>query len=182
MQKEEGCLLDQSEANVIYHAARTRKRKVNDTPIAPPNSFPWPPVLAVGFLLAGLLSRLVIEDLRIGPAQLVVGTSLLLVGGLMIAAAFLAFIQHRSNIMPHKPAGSLITSGVFRLSRNPIYTGEVIAILGLGIALGSIGLVAVAILLALTVRQVGILREERHMAARFGAAWEQYCAKTRRWL
>jgi protein-S-isoprenylcysteine O-methyltransferase Ste14 len=156
--------------------------KMRVSPMTSPNRIPWPPILAAGFLLAGLLSRVFIPDVRLGLLQMAAGVALMLAGGAMIVAAFMAFIRHRSNILPHRPADLLITTGIFRFSRNPIYTGEIIAILGLGIALGAVGLVVAAIVLALAVRQMGVLREERHLAARFGEEWERYRTTTRRWL
>jgi protein-S-isoprenylcysteine O-methyltransferase Ste14 len=147
-----------------------------------PNRFPWPPVLAAVLLVLGLLTRLWLPDWRLFDSQIWIGAAIALIGLLLILFAFLTFIRAQSNILPNKAADKLITHGAFRLSRNPIYTGEVLALGGIGIALGAYGLVAAAMLLAVLVQKLGIEREETHMAARFGADWEAYRSKVRRWL
>jgi protein-S-isoprenylcysteine O-methyltransferase Ste14 len=147
-----------------------------------PNRFPWPPVLAVAMLIAGLLSRIVIGDRQVFPGQIWVGAVLALIGVALILAAFVTFMRQGSNILPNRAADRLITTGAFRFSRNPIYTGEILAIAGVGTALGAIGLVVAAAVLAVLVLKLGIEREEAHLAARFGDAWEVYRRQTRRWL
>jgi protein-S-isoprenylcysteine O-methyltransferase Ste14 len=147
-----------------------------------PNRFPWPPVLALVLLLLGLATRLFIEDIRLGFWQMALGGVIALLGAGLILGAFVAFSRARSNILPHKPADRLIASGVFAWSRNPIYTGEIIAMFGMGLALGAPGLIVAAGLLAILVLQLGVKREEAHLSARFGADWEAYRARVRRWL
>jgi protein-S-isoprenylcysteine O-methyltransferase Ste14 len=147
-----------------------------------PNRFPWPPVLAVLMLLLGLLSRLVIVDRQLFPGQIWVGAALALCGVALIFWAFFSFVRASSNILPNRAADRLITHGPFRLSRNPIYTGEIMAMAGMGIALGAPGLILAAALLAILVQKLGIEREEAHLAARFGKDWEDFRRRTRRWL
>jgi protein-S-isoprenylcysteine O-methyltransferase Ste14 len=147
-----------------------------------PNRFPWPPVLAILLLFLGLVSRHVVPDVQLGFWQLALGGLIAVFGSAMIIAAFLAFWQAKTNIMPHKAADRLITTGIFAFSRNPIYCGEVIAMFGIGLALGAAGLIAAAGLLAALVLHFGIKREEAHLAARFGEEWEAYRNRVRRWL
>ena len=84
--------------------------------------------------------------------------------------------------MPNRPATALITSGPFALSRNPIYVANTLLVGGLGLAFGIGWLVIAALLGALLTRKLAIAREEHHLAARFGAEWQAYAARTPRWL
>ncbi len=147
-----------------------------------PNRFPWPPVLTLVLFLAGLASRLLIPDLRILPGQVFVGAAVALFGVGLILWAFRTFAREKSNILPHRAADKLITAGPFGLSRNPIYAGEVIALLGVGLALGAAGMIAAGIVLAVLVDRLAIRREEAHLALRFPEAWRSYSARVRRWL
>ena len=79
------------------------------------------------------------------------------------------------------PSG-LVTGGVFRLSRNPIYLSLLLAAAGLALIWGTLwGWLGVAILFAMLDRLV-IAKEEAYLATRFGAAYEAYKGRVRRWM
>ena len=151
---------------------------------ARPNVIPWPPILFLGALaLAYLLSR-ELPLLLPGPVALFVP-----VGWLLIVAslgfmlwAFLAFRQHQTSVLPNRRADALITAAPFNISRNPIYLSEAVLLFGLGLVNASLwyGLVIAPFMLA--VSRMAIIREEAHLAARFGAEWSTYAARVRRWL
>lgn len=149
-----------------------------------PNVIPWPPILFLGALaLAYLLSR-ELPLLLPGPGALFVP-----VGWLLIVAslgfmlwAFLAFRQHQTSVLPNRRADALITAAPFNISRNPIYLSESVLLFGLGLVNASLwyGLVIAPFMLA--VSRMAIIREEAHLAARFGSEWSAYAARVRRWL
>jgi len=149
-----------------------------------PNVIPWPPILFLGALaLAYLLSR-ELPLLLPGPFALFVPVGWLLVVaslGFMLWA-FLAFRQHQTSVLPNRRADSLITAAPFNISRNPIYLSEAVLLFGLGLVNGSLwyGLVIAPFMLAIS--RMAIIREEAHLAARFGAEWSTYAARVRRWL
>jgi protein-S-isoprenylcysteine O-methyltransferase Ste14 len=147
-----------------------------------PNRIPWPPILAAGWFLIGLASHWLLPAFGPLPGQRPAGAGLIIGGVGLIGWAFAAFFKRKANILPHRAADLLITEGPFRLSRNPIYTGEVLTLFGLGVILGASGLLASAVLLAISVYWLAIRREEAHLAARFGEAWTAYRQQTRRWL
>jgi protein-S-isoprenylcysteine O-methyltransferase Ste14 len=77
---------------------------------------------------------------------------------------------------------ALITTGAYRMSRNPMYTGLAIAYLGGALLIGSwwpvlLWPVVIAAITALVIRP-----EERYLGERFGPAYADYCARVRRWL
>ncbi|KIQ96559.1 putative protein-S-isoprenylcysteine methyltransferase [Lysobacter sp. A03] len=75
-----------------------------------------------------------------------------------------------------------MTSGVFALSRNPIYLGNTLLLLGLALALHWPWLLVTALVAAVSVNQLAIKREERHLAARFGPVFAEYSQRVPRWF
>jgi protein-S-isoprenylcysteine O-methyltransferase Ste14 len=90
--------------------------------------------------------------------------------------------RHRANILPHRAATALVTSGPFALSRNPIYLGNTLLMTGAALLFGSLWLLAAALAAAVLVWALAIRREEVHLAAQFGDAWTEYTQRTRRWF
>jgi protein-S-isoprenylcysteine O-methyltransferase Ste14 len=90
--------------------------------------------------------------------------------------------RKNTNILPHRGADALITSGPFRFTRNPIYLGNTIAMLGLSVYLNNGWFAILGLGAAFAVDRLAIRREEAHLAARFREAWLAYAARTPRWL
>ena len=109
---------------------------------------------------------------------------LLTAGLLLMIAAVGSFIAARTSINPLRPmrASRLITTGVFRFSRNPIYLGDLLLLAALAVVLGNaINLVWLGLFVCY-INRYQIAPEERALTALFGEAYLQYCAKVRRWL
>jgi protein-S-isoprenylcysteine O-methyltransferase Ste14 len=150
-----------------------------------PSAVPWPAVLFVAALAAGmLLGRLYplpwpgLDDL----AARAIGYGLGVAGIALMTWGTVTLYRANTTVLPHKPADRLVTHGAFRFRRNPIYMGEVLLFLGLAQATGNIWLAIVAPLFALAVLCLAILPEERHLEARFGEDYLDYKARTRRWF
>jgi len=110
------------------------------------------------------------------------GLFLIAAGTALDLATMLAFRRHRTTLLPHRGATKLITDGPFRYSRNPIYLGNTLLVAGVGLAFGIGWLIPAALAGAVATQRLAILREERHLASRFGSAWDAYAARTPRWL
>lgn len=95
---------------------------------------------------------------------------------------FMAFRKHKTTVMPNKAATNLITTGPFAWSRNPIYVANTALVLGAGLYFGNLWLVVFAFVAAFVTQKLAIEREEKHLAGKFGAAWEAYAARVRRWV
>ena len=112
-----------------------------------------------------------------------------LLGGLVLFAAaaglgipaVLAFRSAGTHVEPWKPASALVTRGVFRYLRNPMYVGLVLAVAGLAIMLASDWMLVMTVLLAITLHVGVVRREERYLAAKFGDAYRDYCARVPRY-
>jgi len=150
-----------------------------------PSAVPWPallfPAALAGALLLGWAYPLSWPGLDDTPAR-IIGYSFGLGGLLLVAWGFLTLQRAGTNVLPHRGAQHLVTAGPFRIWRNPIYMGETLLFLGLAQATANIWLAIAAPAFALGVLWLAILPEERHLEARFGAAYLDYKGRTRRWF
>lgn len=79
-------------------------------------------------------------------------------------------------------ADDLITDGVYRLCRNPMYVGNVLLVIGLAIAANSLATILTAVPLVLFAYRAIVAAEESFLQAKFGVPFEAYCAEVPRWL
>jgi protein-S-isoprenylcysteine O-methyltransferase Ste14 len=77
---------------------------------------------------------------------------------------------------------ALVTSGVYRISRNPMYTGLAILVIGAAMLMGTWWPVLLLPVALLAVRQLVIVPEERYLTERFGQTYHDYHTTVRRWL
>lgn len=110
------------------------------------------------------------------------GLLCLAVAAALTLAAVLAFAKARTTIVPRRDPAALITTGIFGLTRNPIYLADVLILAGLSLVWGSvIGLLLVPVL-ARILQARFITGEERRLEAAFGKDFTDYAGRTRRWL
>ncbi len=142
-----------------------------------------PPVWLLFFLLMGYgQSRLFNPGAYDGPFSDMVGWLLIGLGIAMEVLSFFAFRRHKTTIVPRNTPAAMITSGPFRISRNPIYLANCIILSGAVLVFGSvIGFALVPAYMALITLRF-IRHEEAGLEAEFGAAFRQYRQRTRRWL
>lgn len=152
----------------------TRGARVNYLP---------PPLYYVAGLAGGMLLNKIVP-LPVGgrPATAVVGAIIAALGLVLNFAGVAAVIRHRTTIVPHRPVARLITTGAYRWSRNPMYTGLGVALLGGGLLAGSWWPILALPLVLLVVVGLVIGPEERYLAERFGPSYAEYRARVRRWL
>jgi protein-S-isoprenylcysteine O-methyltransferase Ste14 len=111
------------------------------------------------------------------------------IGGLVIGMgvaldlwAILTMRRAHTNILPHRAADFLVTSGPFAFTRNPIYVGNTLSMLGAGFCFENTWFVLFGIVGAFMVDRLAIRREEIHLAASFGARWTEYSSRVPRWF
>lgn len=151
-----------------------------------PTGIPWPPVLlavvvGLALLLEHSLFRLPVPFAEV-PMIHFLGMTLLLGGVVLLVWAALEFRRHQTSIRPDRGSHALLLAGPFAFSRNPIYLGEVIALIGAGIGFNRLWLILVAPLFALAVSRLAIQPEEAYLERRFGAAYLDYKVHVRRWI
>ena len=115
--------------------------------------------------------------IRLGVAALAGGAWLALDG-----AAMLAFSRADTSMVPMNPTTALVTSGPYRVTRNPMYLGMCFLYIAFAFAFGVIwALLFLPAVIAIVDRFV-IAREEPYLEQRFGEAYRDYKARVRRWL
>lgn len=145
-----------------------------------------PPVLFVGGFGAALLLHrtwpLVLPDAVAPGLRLGIGWGAVALGLLLMFSGIGTFLHARTAVFPNRPASRLVVSGPYRFTRNPMYLGFTVAYLGGTLLVSSIWplLLLPFVLFALT-RSV-IRREERYLAAAFGAEYDTYRRRVRRWV
>ena len=137
----------------------------------------YPPVWLAFFVLLSLYT---------GPGWGHVATTLgwtLIVSGLLLTLAAAAeFRKNETAIVPHQVPSRMITSGVFKHSRNPIYLADMLILIGVAIWTGSIpGMLSIPVFFLILERRF-ILPEEARLKEAFGGDFEAYAHETRRWF
>lgn len=92
------------------------------------------------------------------------------------------FHRQATTVNPFGQPTALLTSGPFRFSRNPMYLGFVLILLGIAFLLRTLTPYLVILFFFLLIHNAYIRFEERSLADRFGSAWEAYRRSTRRWI
>lgn len=124
-------------------------------------------------------------DWRMPPVAASLAAPVLFVAGaIVITAGAASFIRARTSMNPMDPgsASSLVTTGIYRVTRNPMYLADLLFLLAWGTYLGSPAALAGAPLFVLYIDRFQIAVEERVMADLFGQQYEAYRARVRRWL
>jgi protein-S-isoprenylcysteine O-methyltransferase Ste14 len=148
---------------------------VKDNPgvIAPPPLIGLAVMLG-GLLLDWLLPAYLLTVLLSLEDRLVIGALLLLAGVALAVSALGAFRAARTNPEPWKPSRALVTGGIFRWLRNPMYVGGLLILAGLSIALASDWMLVLTVVGGLVIHFGVVLREERYLTAKFGAVYTDY--------
>ena len=150
-------------------------------------SFLKPPFIPPAWLLASALIMVLLRETIPGPSlglDQAAGVGWFLIGGGIALAVFvdLIFKRRGTTILPFRESTALVTSGPFRYSRNPIYCGMIAMLIGLGVLLDSATPFVIVPVFGWIIDRYFIRREEADLETVFGAEYEAYKARVRRWL
>ena len=87
-----------------------------------------------------------------------------------------------TQVETYKPTTAIVAGGPYRFTRNPIYLGMMLGLIGLAIAFDSLWLLLALIAFYLVIRYGVVAREEAYLERKFGDAYLAYKARVRRWL
>jgi protein-S-isoprenylcysteine O-methyltransferase Ste14 len=132
--------------------------------------------VAVGLQLLWPASRSVVL------AAPVVGAALATAGFALMASAWWQFKEAEIAICPTAHTARLLTGGVYRFTRNPMYLGVISMLLGLALAAGTAPFYVVALLYFMVINGVFCPYEEAKLRRSFGGRYAEYEARVRRWL
>lgn len=145
-----------------------------------------PPVVLVAIVAVGMwaLSR-ISPDFSIAiPAAGWVASGIALVGMAIAVLGVLAFRTAGTTVDPRVPeqSESLVVSGIYRYSRNPMYLGFLLVLCAWGLWLGNVPALLFLPAFVLYMNRFQIVPEERFMREKFDDAFTRYCTGVRRWL
>lgn len=144
-----------------------------------------PPILAVVVAAAIWgLSKLVPGVEASLMSRVLAALPVALVGAFFTTAGVRSFGRAKTTVNPLKPetASSLVRTGVYRVTRNPMYLGLAIILLAWTIYLASPWALALVAGFVLYIDRLQIRPEERALSTLFGSEYEDYKARVRRWL
>ena len=117
-----------------------------------------------------------------GPAWEVAGLALIAIGLALMGWAAATMAAARTTVLPHRPPAALVTRGPFRLSRNPIYLGDVLILAGAVLWTGALwGALLIPVLIGVLTRRF-VHPEEARLRRAFGPAFDDWAGRVRRWV
>ncbi len=126
-----------------------------------------------------------LAPLRFVPADLPSGG----LGGIVFVLALALFAwamvtitRGGSNVPTNLPTTTIVESGPYRFTRNPIYLAMFLGLIGLAIAFDNLWLLIMLVPFALVIRYAVVAREEAYLELKFGDVYRGYCSRVRRWL
>jgi protein-S-isoprenylcysteine O-methyltransferase Ste14 len=140
-----------------------------------------PPVWLLVFVALAVAQSAYLPLLPTGRAGEMLGARLIVAGLAVFALALVQFRRHRTTVLPREEPRAMIRTGIYALSRNPIYLADAMILAGVALRLDAASLILVPVFVAV-IRVRFIEGEEAVMRARFGAEYAAYAARVRRWI
>ncbi len=117
-----------------------------------------------------------------GAVSQAVGGVILLAGLTLLIFAAGLFKRAETDVIPFKNVTALVTTGVYARSRNPMYLGMALVLLGTAVTVGAVTALVVPPLFMVIIQQRFIVPEEAMLAELFPDTFPAYCGQVRRWL
>jgi len=142
-----------------------------------------PPIIALALVALGVaLGALWPVEIIPVPWNYVAGGPVIASSLLLVATAFRLFRRARSPVPTYRTPTTLVTNGVYAISRNPIYLSMLLLMIGLAVTLDNVWLLALAAVFQQIIRWGVIAREEPYLEAKFGEEYRAFKQRTRRWI
>jgi len=147
------------------------------------SSMVHPPIIALMFIvIAYFLGRFVPLPLPVPGILRSIGLVLTFVGFLLGIGAFMEFRRARTTLDPHGSSKQVVTSGIYRFTRNPIYLGFLLMVIGLPLNSGLYWGIVMAPFYVFIMNGLIIQHEEAYLERKFGETYTSYTSRVRRWL
>lgn len=144
-----------------------------------------PPLIYAGIFIAAIFIQKIIsidDTLFHNVIIKIIGVIFLLTALFFLFRGFKKFFESKNSLITIRPSNSLQTTGIYRISRNPMYIGISNVYLGLSCIIGNWWNIFLFPLLILIIQEYVIKREERYLERRFGQEYLDYKSKVRRWI
>jgi protein-S-isoprenylcysteine O-methyltransferase Ste14 len=116
------------------------------------------------------------------PVAVAVGSTIFIAGVVGLTAAIRTVWRAQTSVDPYKATTAIVTDGLFRFSRNPIYVSDTLLYVGLSLALNAWWALALTPALIWIMRVGVIAREEEYLERKFGDEYLRYKRQVRRWF
>ena len=143
------------------------------------------PPLAWGLAVVAGLALNWLVPLPFLPADLPagwLGAMVFVLALALFAWAIITITRAGSNVPTNRPTTTIVERGPYRFTRNPIYLGMFLGLIGLAIAFDNLWLMMMLVPFALVIRFGVVVREEAYLERKFGDAYRGYRSCVRRWL
>jgi protein-S-isoprenylcysteine O-methyltransferase Ste14 len=143
-----------------------------------------PPRLYLASLVLGLILHF-LWPVSLGlPAafRFSIGPFVTAFGVLVVGVAIRGFKAAGTNVPTIKPATALVTDGLHRISRNPIYIGLSLIYVGIAVMANSLWVLGLLVPILVVIHYGVVLREERYLEERFAEEYRRYKSSVRRWF
>lgn len=145
-----------------------------------------PPLLTLLSIAAGAIVDHfkpfpLIRNLDFGP-RVALCAAILLAGASVVFTAIRQFVRHHEHPSPYEPTNAIVSTGIYRFTRNPIYVGFLIVVIAAAIGFNSWWVLLSIVPLFLLLQFGVVLREETYLSAKFGAVYDDYRRRVRRWI
>jgi protein-S-isoprenylcysteine O-methyltransferase Ste14 len=100
----------------------------------------------------------------------------------LLASAFTSFWRRRTTIIPNRPANALVVAGPYRFTRNPMYVAMTLLTTAVGLWMNTWWILILLVPALAAIDRYVIAREEAYLRRRFGADYDAYTKRVRRWL
>jgi len=137
--------------------------------------------VALGLLLDRFLPAYVLSVLLSLSVRIVIGGGVMAAGLALALPAVFAFRRVDTHVEPWKPTSVLVTDGIYRYLRNPMYVGATLLLAGFSVLFASDWTLVMTVGFALTVHFGVVKREERYLEAKFGNVYRSYKAQVPRY-
>ncbi|WP_173931782.1 isoprenylcysteine carboxylmethyltransferase family protein [Chelativorans sp. Marseille-P2723] len=151
-----------------------------------PSRVAWPTIIYLAAIIGAIILSYAVPLPWFGAP---LSHILFAAGWILAAAAMLLWVgslralrRAKTTIMPTKGASHLVTSGPYAFSRNPIYLGNTVMMLAIGMIAGQPWFFLFGLIAGFTTQKLAIEPEERHLALRFGKKYRDYQKRVRRWF
>jgi protein-S-isoprenylcysteine O-methyltransferase Ste14 len=146
--------------------------------------FPPPLIYIIG-LVTGIYAGRALNLRHLGlnhTIRDILGGAFLVAGVVAMFAGAGLLRSRKTNIIPFKPATCLVDTGIYRITRNPMYLGMALTYLALANLFDSLGALALLPVVIAVMQTQVIAREEAYLERAFGGAYLAYKGRVRRWI
>ena len=160
---------------------------MSEKPADNANVIALPPFIFLGFFLMGLALHyffrlFLVESPRLAPILDIIGTALIVVSLIIPVLAFKALEKSKTTHKVSKPTTAIVSDGIYKYSRNPIYLSGFILFIGISLIVNSLILMILIIPLFFVIREGVVKREENYLERKFGQDYLNYKSSVRRWI